>query len=318
MVRPSPAALTLSPTLGALVLLLGSLTADRLRAARRRAEPVGRGRLAALAAAWVLLLATLASPIETVALGYLLSAHLLQVTILMGFVPPLLLVGLPRGGRAWPRGAALAGRVAVHPGIAIVLVNAVFFGWHAPRLYDTCLAHPELYSLQLATLLGVSVLFWWPIVEPRGPGRWSMSPVYKLGYILLATIPQTLAGLIFAISRRLIYAGYDGSILGMTPLSDQQIAGASMALLSKLALFAAFSVVLWRMFEGEDVDGDIRDDGGGGDDDDRPAPVRPPMPSWLGLLDAGPFVDEPEPVRREPAPSAPEPVPASREEVPAR
>lgn len=276
-----------------LVAGVAALAATRLHRARRRGERTGRGRLVALAAAIVLLGAAVLSPLDTVANRYLLSAHLLQVIVLMGFVPPLLLIGLPRGSHAWSGPARLAGRLAVHPAVAILVMNGVFFTWHAPALYNAGIDHPELYSAQLATLLGVSVLFWWPIVEPRGPGRWSMPPMFKLGFILLATIPQTFAGLTFALAHRVIYDGYTGGLLGMTALSDQQVAGACMALLSKLALFAAFSVVLWRLFEGEEADDEASDDGGGpGDDDDAPTPVRPPMPAWLGLLD-GHVLDEP-------------------------
>ena len=249
-----------------------------------------------LAVAWV-------SPIATLAAHYLLTAHLVQVTLTMGFVAPLLLLALP-GAPPHRRPAALRrlGGVAVHPAVAIVAVNAVFFGWHAPLLYQACLDHTELYSVQAVSLLLVSVAFWWAIVEPHGTS--AMSPLIKLGYILLATIPQTFAGLVFALAHHTFYAGYAAAAgqVGMSALTDQQVAGACMALVSKLALFAAFSVVLWRILDPAGAGGDAGDDGGGGGPDDgrgdAPLPVRPGAPAWLGMLETGPVGDEPVPAPR--------------------
>jgi putative membrane protein len=298
--RPSPTELSLSPLLVTAVAALAALAVVRVRATRgRRAEPPAWGRSLALIAALALLSVVLLSPVETVASHYLLSAHLLQVLVVMGFVPPLLLLGMPAGHHRWPAPLRLAGDVAVHPAVALLLVNGVFFGWHAPVLFNASLSHPEIYAVQMLCLLGVSILFWWPIVEPRGRTRWSMPPLFKLGFILLATIPQTFAGLIFALDHNVIYEGYAAGILGMTPVSDQQIAGACMALLSKLALFVAFSVVLWRLLDGAEADDEASDDGGGpGTNDDTPTPVPPPLPAWLGLLDSDRVVDEPAPPRR--------------------
>jgi cytochrome c oxidase assembly factor CtaG len=297
--RPSPIDPTLSPLLLAFLAGLMALVAVRVRAAHRRAEALGVWRRASLLVAVALVAVALVSPLATLSGGYLLTAHFVQITLLMGFAPPLLLLGLPRpdphpraGALAWVFGAA------VHPAVAIVLVNVVLFGWHDPAIYDASLAHPELYALELMSLFAVSVAFWWSIIEPDGRGAHSLSPLLKLGYILLATIPQTFAGLIFALAHHPFYAGYSSApeVLGMTHLADQQIAGACMALVSKLALFAAFSVILWRMFDAEAVEGEAPDDGGdggGGDDDHEPAPVRPPSPAWLRLLDTGPMADEP-------------------------
>lgn len=301
MARPSPTDPTLSPLLLASLLGLTALVAARVRAAHRRGERVGGWRAASLAGAIVLVAISLVSPLATLAGGYLLTAHLAQVTLLMGFAPPLLLLGLPRPvrGRRTSRPLTWAFEAAVHPAVAIVLVNAVLFGWHDPVIYNASLAHPELYALQLLSLFAVSVAFWWSIIEPDGRGPRSLPPLLKLGYILLATIPQTFAGLIFALAHHPFYSGYASApeLLGMTHLSDQQIAGACMALVSKLALFAAFSVILWRMLESEALDGETPDDGsdgGGGDDDREPAPVSPPSPAWLGMLETGPFAEEPE------------------------
>jgi cytochrome c oxidase assembly factor CtaG len=294
---PPPGSWTASPVLLTTLAGVGAVLPVRLLAARRSAASIGRGRVAALGGAAVLLAAVTVTPIATLSAHYSLTAHLVQVTVVMGFVPPLLLIGLGDRLRL-PAGrvTTAAGRVLVHPATAIVLVNVVFFGWHATALYETCLEHEELYALQVVSLLLVSLVFWWPIVDPLRRGV--LSPFFKLGYILLATIPQTFAGLTFAVATHPFYSAYAAAppVIGSGALPDQQIAGACMALLSKIALFAAFSVVLLRMLGEGDADDARGDDGGHGrgrGDDDAPLPVPPSMPAWLGLLESGPIADEP-------------------------
>jgi putative membrane protein len=301
MVRPAATDLTVSPVLvGALGLVATSLC-WRAVAARRQGRPLVGWRNGAALLAVLLLGIAFVSPLATLAAHYLLTAHLIQVTLVMGFAPPLIVLALEPAtvhGRRWGRRLEWV----AHPAPAIVLVNVVFFGWHARPLYRACLVHPELYAVQQVSLFLVSLAFWWPIVKPGGCGRWCMGSWGKLGYILLATIPQTFAGLLFALAHRAFYADYADAArsIGVNPLTDQQLAGACMAVISKLALFAAFSVVLWRMLEPGGADGDVDDDGGGGDGRDAPTPVRPGAPAWLRLLDGSRLRDEPA-VRRRPA-----------------
>jgi cytochrome c oxidase assembly factor CtaG len=296
VVRPAPTDLTVSPVLLAALAGVAAAVAWALFARHRRGGPVGGGRLACGLVAVALLTVAYVSPLATLAAHYLLTAHLVQVTLVMGFVPPLLLIALAPVGADGPRSRLVrTAEWMVHPAVAIVAVNLVFFGWHARPLYQACLTHAELYSLQQVSLLLVSLAFWWPIVRSGDRGRWNMGPLVKLGYILLATIPQTFAGLLFALAHRAFYSDYATAArtLGFNPLSDQQVAGACMALLSKLALFAAFSVVLWRLLEPGGADGETDDDGGGGDGRDAPAPVPPGAPAWLRLLDSQRLREEP-------------------------
>jgi putative membrane protein len=344
---PSPSDFDWSPLLLVALVAVAAVMARRLRAAGGRAvagegEGEGEGRelrwrWAALGGALLLLAAAFVSPLATMAGHYLLTFHLVQVTLVMGFAPPLLLLALPAPPAPLPRRVAAVARVLVHPAVAIVAVNLVFFGWHAPVLYSASLEHPSLYALQQLMLFAVSLQFWWAIVEPAGSGPRSMSSLFKLGYILLATIPQTFAGMLFALARHTFYAPYAAAprITGLDALGDQQLAGALMAVLSKLALFAAFSVILWRVLDAHGHEDEYGDDGGDGGDGDRPQPVLPGTPAWLEHLRSGRTVPEPspsggmvrrralregrdprpprEPVPIEPAPARPvAPEPASR------
>lgn len=252
-----------------------------------------RPRAWALGTAVALLAVALCPPLWSLAAHSLLTAHLLQVTLIMGFVPPLLLLGWPKGARRqMPLWARRAGRVITQPVVAIVVVNTVFFAWHATAPFNAALRRPGLYALQIGSLLLVSLAFWWPIVASGSAGRRAMSPFQKLGYILFATIPQTFAGMTVALASRPLYSAYSGvpREFGLSLMSDQQIAGACMALVSKIALFAAFTVVLVRMLGEEADDADASDDDGrdgGGGEPDTPTPLGSltPSPGWFALVE---------------------------------
>jgi cytochrome c oxidase assembly factor CtaG len=283
-------------------ILVGLIVAVALGAVwlLRHAGPADRTatRWTALAGVIALLIVAWASPLATVAEHYLLSAHLVQITLVMGVIPPLLLIALPRDPRLSPPRFVVRGlRLVVHPALAIVAVNAAFFGWHMSAPYGAALSHWWLYDLQQLTLLMVSVAFWWPIITPFSPPVRAMTPLGKMGYILLATIPQTFGGLAVALAHHLLYAGYAAAprILGIDLMSDQQIAGASIALLSKAALLTAFVIVFMRLLQAEPSEGgDEGGDGGGGSPRIvAPLPVPSGTPRWLSDLEAGRTVSEP-------------------------
>jgi hypothetical protein len=120
---------------------------------------------------------------------------------------------------------------------------------------------------------------------------------------MLATIPQTFGGLLVALASHVLYAGYgDGPrLVGLDPITDQQIAGASIALVSKIALLFAFFVIFMNLLN---ADGDAReeDDGGGGGGSnprvDAPTPRPSGIPRWLDDVGDGRTTDEPAVVPR--------------------
>src|SRR5215472_11345344 len=134
MALPPASSPSLEPVLGAgagVALLAVALLLWHGRSTRRRL------RWLALIAAVLLLGAIWFSPLNTAAQHYLLSAHLLQITLLMGAIPPLLLLALPRDPRVHvPRPLRRALRFWVHPLVAIIAVNGAFFGWHISAPYQ--------------------------------------------------------------------------------------------------------------------------------------------------------------------------------------
>jgi cytochrome c oxidase assembly factor CtaG len=309
MVLPSPWTVPFDPVLAAGLVVVAIVAAGAARAARadqsRGFWRRNGGWMAVLllAAAWI-------SPLQTIASHYLLTAHLLQITLVMGVVPPLLLLALPdRCPLRVPTAAVRVARLLVHPVTGMVVINVAFFGWHLTGAYDAALRSSELYALQQLSLLAASMLFWWVIVVPLGDRR-VLSRWATLGYIFVATIPQTFGGITVALARHVLYPTYGMAprLFGLASMTDQQIAGACIALVSKIALFTAFGVVFMRMLNESPSDGG--DDGGGGGGRRPTADLPSPQPSgcvpWLEDLNAGRTVPEPAPVRvRVPAGTGP-------------
>ncbi|HEY8673543.1 MAG TPA: cytochrome c oxidase assembly protein [Candidatus Dormibacteraeota bacterium] len=315
IVRPPAASLNFDPLL---LAVIAAVLAGCIWVARRTDAPLSRGRCWSLAAAIALLVGAWISPLATLGEHYLLAAHLLQALVVMGPVPALLLLSLPRDTRIPPRSVPLPLRLAVHPVVAIVALNVAFIVWHITPAFDAALAHVWLYDLMEMSLLLVSLLFWWPIVTPCSPPARALSGFAKLGYIVLATLPQTLGGLIVALAGHVLYAGYGAGprLVGLDAMTDQQIAGASIALVSKIALLAAFFVVFMNLLNAGG-DGREEDDGGGGGGGgsnprlDAPHPRPSGLPRWLEDVGDGRTTEEPTVVPR------PVRVPAGRGSGPA-
>jgi cytochrome c oxidase assembly factor CtaG len=295
MARPPASSLNFDPLLLGVVVLV---VAGWLWVRRRGTEPLSGGRQLAFVGALLLIISVWVTPIATLAEHYLLAAHLIQVLVLMGPVPALLLLSLPPGVQFNRTSIPWLLRLAVHPVVAIIALNAAFIAWHVTPIFDAALANWWLYDLMQASLLLVSLLFWWPIVSPCSASAKRVSGFGKLGYIVLATIPQTFGGLLVALASHVLYTGYGSGprLLGFDPMTDQQVAGASIALVSKIALLFAFFVIFMNLLNA-DSDGREEDGGGGGGGSnpriDAPTPRPSGIPRWLEDVGDGRTTDEP-------------------------
>ena len=220
--------------------MIPALTAAYLWAIRR--FPAAPWRVACFAAAIVLLLAVTITPIETIALNYLLSVHLIQNVVLAEWAPLLAVLGIP------PALAALAPRVAPVPALVLWVVN--YGVWHLPWLYDTALWHPHpLLHLEHALYFVTGLLLWWPIVH----GGLTAGP--KAAYLFAAFLLASPIGLVMALVPDAIYDFYaDGpGLWGLSPILDQEIAGVSMAVAEAIVFFAAFAFFFVRFFAEQDA-----------------------------------------------------------------
>jgi putative membrane protein len=222
------------------ITVVAALSLGYVWAVRR--FPNSRWRTACFAASMVLVLAVTITPIETIALDYLLSVHLVQNVVLAEWAPLLFVLGIPPGL------AALAPRVPPLPALVLWLVN--YGVWHLPWVYDAALRHPHtLLHLEHALYFATGVLLWWPVVY--GP----LSSGAKALYLFAAFVLASPIGLIMALVPEPIYDFYaDGpGLWGLSPVLDQQIAGVTMAGAEAVVFFGVFAFYVTRFFAEQDA-----------------------------------------------------------------
>ena len=205
----------------ALVLVLAGLYA----AAARSYRP-SRTRIAAFAGSVSLLLLVSVTPIATIALHYLLAAHLVQNVVMAEWAPALAVAGLSAG-----MAAALARyrpvRAATHPLVALFAWLGAYGFWHVPAVYDYALRHAFALHLEHATYFLAGVLLWWPVLQdaPR-----DLSSGARAVYLFAAFVLASPIGLLLALLPEPVYDYYEEAprLWGLTPLEDQQLAGGLM------------------------------------------------------------------------------------------
>ncbi len=207
--------------------------------------PLTRGSFAArrvwLATGLLLLLATLAPPVDRMS-DELFSAHMTQ-HLVIGLVAPLLVVvGLPAlVARPLPTWSVLLA-VGAHAG--------TFWAWHVPFLYDAAVRHVPLHVCEHATLLVTGVLFWWAVLSTSAHHRSGAAVLY----LFVAGLADGALAALLTLSPS---AWYDVHTLttaswGLTPLEDQQLAGAIMWVPGGIVYLcvAVFLFVRWLQPDG--------------------------------------------------------------------
>jgi putative membrane protein len=170
-----------------------------------------KGRLALLGAQ-VLIVVAFISPLCALA-SALFSARVFHHVILIAGIAPLLAVALP-----WRAGPLL-------PLSALVMLHAALVWiWHAPDPYLWALSYDSIYWAMQVTLAGSAYLLWREVLSPlTKSGRGVMA--------LLATIMQMgFLGALLVFAPQPVYVAHLTTTqgFGLSPLSDQQLAGLLM------------------------------------------------------------------------------------------
>lgn len=200
--------------------------------------------------------AGLLSPID--GLGEdLLSAHMAQHLLIADLAAPLLIVGLrsPLYAFMLPRPALVAVarrrrlrslfRTLRRPLVAIPVFVLVLYGWHLVFMFEGALENPWIHVLQHWSFVFGSVLVWWAPLDPKR--RRLHGELWKIGHLLGARLAGMFLGMAFLIMRTPAYDAYGDAARehGMTPLSDQQLAGGMMLGLDFLVMVFALCLFFW-------------------------------------------------------------------------
>jgi cytochrome c oxidase assembly factor CtaG len=231
------------------LVVVPAMTAAYIWAQRR--WPATPARRLAFALSQVLVLAVMLTPLDTIALHYLLSAHLLQNVVLAEWAPALAVLGVAPA-LAHDLGRYRVVRVATHPLVALPAWLVSSYAWHLPALYDTALEHQEsILHLEHTSFFATGVLLWWPVVHGR------QSDGEKALYLFAAFVLASPLGLLLALLPHPVYDFYERAphLWGLGHLTDQQIAGVTMAVEQAVVFFAVFAFFLARFLRTEELAG---------------------------------------------------------------
>ncbi len=220
-------------------------------AAAARAHRPERFRVAAAALALALIFASFATELQPLALHTFLWAHLLQNVVLAEWAPALLVLAVA---------PSLAARAAsfplFRPLVALPLWLGTYFVWHLPWAYDAALRHPHsLLHVEHLTYFAAGIALWWPVIHGSRPAG------AKAAYLFAAFVLASPLGLVLALLPRPLYSFYAHAprTWGPGPLTDQQLAGMTMAVEQAAVFFAVFAHYLLRFLREEQLEGAFDD-----------------------------------------------------------
>ncbi len=228
----------------------------------RRREPALAPwtRVGLFACGLVLMLGPLVSPLNVAGERYLLSAHMLEHVLLADAGAALLVLSVrgPIARALLPRPApaplrSVAGFVMRPPVTLAVWALGVSI-WHIPAIYDRALSNAALHDLEHLTFVLVGLLAWTQLIDPAGSGRLGIPG--RLAFTVAMFFAGQVLSDVLVFSFHAYYPAYadrPGRLFGVSPLTDQRLAGIVMALEQLVTLGTCFVLLLRDLRRGASV-----------------------------------------------------------------
>jgi cytochrome c oxidase assembly factor CtaG len=235
--------------------LITLLYAKRVRTLRQRGTPPPGWRVVVFGIGVFLLVLALASPIDAIGEQEFLFVHMLQHVLLGDLAPLCFVVGLT-GPILQPLlrfHAVNRLRVLTHPLLALPLWAINLAVWHLPFLYEAALHHDSIHAVQHLCFAVFGGLMWAPVVETLPGPEW-FGTGFKLGYIAVVRLWETVLGNVFLWSGTVFYPFYvhEHPRWGISALHDQVLAGTVMMIEGSIVTLAALAWLFLRLAaEGE-------------------------------------------------------------------
>jgi len=226
----------------------------RVRSLARSGRPVPRYKQFVFWLGIALVVVALNSPIDHLGEEHFFFMHMTQHVILGDLAPLCFVAGL--SGQILRPLLALRLvdrlRVLAHPLVALPLWTLDLYVWHVPFLYDGALHHDSVHALEHFAFFTCGCLMWEPILETL-PGPAWFGTGWKLGYIALVRIFETILGNVFIWSSSAFYTVYrHAPEWGITPVHDLNLGGVVMMAEGSIVTLAVLAWLFLRMAaEGE-------------------------------------------------------------------
>ena len=196
----------------------------------------------------------LVSPLNVAGERYLLSAHMLEHVFLADAGAALLVLSV-RGAisrsllpRPAPAPLPAIGAFLLRPAVTLGVWAAAVAVWHIPVIYDRALTHPALHAVEHLSFVLAGLLAWTQLVDPTGSGRLGITG--RLAFTVAMFFAGQLLSDALVFSFHAYYPAYadqPGRLFGISPLTDQRLAGIVMAAEQLLTLGTCFVVLLLQL-----------------------------------------------------------------------
>jgi len=123
----------------------------------------------------------------------------------------------------------------------------VFLVWHAPPLYAAAMSHDMIFWAMQITITGTAAIWWAKVI--RAPAH------AAVGALLATMVAMGSLGALLTFARTALYAPHwlTTQAWGLSPLEDQQVAGAVMWAPASLIYLLVALTLLYRSFRPEPV-----------------------------------------------------------------
>jgi putative membrane protein len=247
---------TVIDLLGPLLLAVVAYAyAWRARTLAERGAPVPVWREVCFGASLLLLAVTDIGPLAGLAEDLVL-AHMVQHLIVMDLAAVLFVLGLtgpllqPLLAIRWLGWL----RALANPLVALPLWALDLYLWHLSALYNGVLDSAPLHLLQHACFLGFGIAMWMPVLGPLPRPRWFGFGA-QLGYVIVVRLLGAVLANVLIWSGSPLYGDYAAgeAAHGISPLTDQGIAGTIMMIESGLLTIGllAYVVLRWAQQDSE-------------------------------------------------------------------
>ncbi|HEY7074366.1 MAG TPA: cytochrome c oxidase assembly protein [Solirubrobacteraceae bacterium] len=215
------------------------------------ARAAGVGRLVLWCAGVLMLFIALISPVDELG-EQLASVHMVQHLLIADLAPILLILGLTKwilrpATRRIQRIEHAAGPFG-HPVFGVVAYVGAMWLWHIPAMYNAALRHSGVHVLEHLSFAAAGLIYWWHLLSPIR-SRMRLGGLGPVAYMASTKLLVGFLGILLAFSPTLLFTFYgaDGTRWGMSPLTDQHVAGLIMALEQSIVMGIALAYLFVRM-----------------------------------------------------------------------
>jgi len=227
----------------------------RTRTLARRGQPVPGWRQFLFWLGIFLLVMAVNSPIDDLGETDFFFVHMSQHILLGDLAPLCFVVGLT--GPVLRPVLAIRPfdtlRVLSLPYVALPIWAVNLYIWHVPFLYQAALHHSAVHALEHILFFTCGALMWSPVVETLPQPAW-FGTGWKLGYVAIVRLIETVLGNVFIWSSTAFYPWYEKSLpkWGIDAVQDQNLAGVVMMIEGSIITLAMLAWLFLKLAsEGE-------------------------------------------------------------------